>query len=259
MVHNSVGFIGGGRIVRILLAGWQRGGTELTSIVVSDIDQAALERLPNTTSRLTKVVGDSVAAAQQDIVFLALHPPALPETLAQIAPALESESIVVSLAPKLTMSRITGLLGGFDRIARVIPNAPSVVGRGFNPVAFGPSISAEDRSRLQQLFAPLGEMPCVEENTLEAYAVVAAMGPTYIWPQLVELISIAESFGIEHSEAMSAVRSMVDGATATLAESGLTAEEVLNLVPVRPMADFEPALRDAYRTKLAGIMARIRP
>ena len=33
-------------------------------------------------------------------------------------------------------------LGGFARIARSNPNAPSVVGAGMNPVVFGPALTA---------------------------------------------------------------------------------------------------------------------
>lgn len=258
MPPNTLGFIGAGRIVRILLAGWKRAGWEVPRVVVSDIDQAAIERLPRLGGRLT-AVADNVAAARQDIVFLAVHPPALVKSVAQVADALQQDAIVVSLAPKITIATLTGMLKGFDRIARVIPNAPSLVNRGFNPAAFGPSLSPGDRSVLRELFDPLGDMPCVNENTLEAYAVISAMGPTYLWPQFVELFSLAESFGLGPNDARLAVRQMVEGAMTTLNESGLTAEEVMDLVPVRPLADFEPALREAYRAKLTAIMDKIRP
>jgi len=255
---NTIGFVGGGRIVRILLGGWERAGCELPSVVVSDIDQTAIERLPRPGGRLTSAA-DNIAAARQDIVFLAVHPPILAESSGPIAGALRKDAIVVSLAPKITIAKLSGMLNGFDRIARIIPNAPSLMNHGFNPVAFGPSLSAEDRSVLERLFEPLGDMPSVNENTLEAYAVISAMGPTYLWPQFVELISLAESFGLGPNESRFAVGQMVEGAIATLNDSGLSVEEVMNLVPVRPLADYEPVLREAYRTKLTAIMDKIRP
>jgi pyrroline-5-carboxylate reductase len=100
------------------------------------------------------------------------------------------------LAPKVTIVRLTSLLGGFDRIARGIPNAPSVVGSGFNPVAFGPALGDSERDTVLDLLSPLGACPVVEEASLEAYAITAAMGPTYLWFQLYELRDLARSFGL---------------------------------------------------------------
>ena len=54
------------------------------------------------------------------------------------------------------MTKLSGILGGFDRLVRVIPNAPSIVGAGFNPVAFSPSLPEADREAIKQLLRPLG-------------------------------------------------------------------------------------------------------
>lgn len=42
-------------------------------------------------------------------------------------------------------------------------------------------------------------------------------------------------------------------------ESGLNAEQVQDLIPVKPLADAQPALLEAYRTKLTAILEKIRP
>ena len=98
--------------------------------------------------------------------------------------SLGAGSIVVSLAPKFTFVKLTGLLGGFARLARVIPNAPSVVGAGFNPVRLRLRCAPATRRRSSDLLVTLGECPEVAEEKLEAYAVLLAMGPTYFWFQL---------------------------------------------------------------------------
>ncbi len=90
---------------------------------------------------------------------------------------------MISLAPKWTIAKLSGLLNGFTRIARMIPNAPSIAGHGSNPIAYSPSLTAQDRSALAELFAGLGELPEVEEGKLESYALLTAMGPTYLWPR----------------------------------------------------------------------------
>ncbi|MGQ9576874.1 MAG: pyrroline-5-carboxylate reductase family protein [Thermoguttaceae bacterium] len=259
MAEKTIGFVGGGRIVRVLLGGWARAGNMPRQIVVSDVDEQVLARLKQQYPNLQTVLGDNAPAASQEIVLLALHPPAIPEALPKLRPALRGEAVLVSLAPKLTIARLSALLGGFDRIARMIPNAPSLVGAGLNPIAYAGPLSFDDRNSLQQLLAPLGECPEVPEEKLEAYAVITAMGPTYFWPVLYELIGLAESFGLSRPEAASAVKQMLAGTLATMIQSGLDPQGVHDLIPVRPLADAEPMILEAYRTKLKGVFEKIRP
>jgi pyrroline-5-carboxylate reductase len=259
MNNPTIGFIGGGRIARIMLEGWRRAGALPGHVVVSDPNAATLEALKGQFPTIQTCVGDNCAAAGEPVVFLGLHPAAFAETLPWLAGVLRPDAVVVSLAPKVTIDRISGLLGGFDRIARAIPNAPSIVGAGFNPIAFGPALGERSRSTVQALFAPLGESLVVDEPDLEAYAVTAAMGPTYLWFQLYELRQMARSFGLSDEAAAATVEQMTRGALDTMSESGLSPAEVMDLVAVHPLADAEPIFVEAYRTHLTAVMERIRP
>jgi pyrroline-5-carboxylate reductase len=172
---------------------------------------------------------------------------------------LSASSFVVSLAPKLTIAEISESLGAFHRVARVIPNAPSIVGAGFNPVCLAPASTAADRQALAGLLAPLGVAPEVPEADLEAYALLTAMGPTYLWFQLYELQSLAEGFGLPRPAATEGLSQMVKGVVRAMSESGLSPAELMDLVPVRPLAEDEGAFKAAYRTRLRGVFDRIRP
>ena len=259
MFRKAVGFVGGGRIVRILLTGWNRAALIRTRVVVADPDTHALERLVSLVGRIEIVPGSNRDAAAQDIVFLAIHPPAFGPVLGDIKAVLKPDAVVVSLAPKLTIARLAEMLGGFDRLVRMIPNAPSLVGAGFNPIAFASTLSTADRMVLTDLLRPLGKMPEVAEEKLEAYVTLTAMGPTYFWPQLYELQSLAEEFGLSPEEAGEGLRAMVMGALATMHDSGLSPEDVQDLIPVKPLFEEEEMIRQAYRTKLTALMEKIRP
>ena len=156
------------------------------------------------------------------------------EVAANIKGSLKPGALVISLAPKFTIAKLIELLGGFTRLARAIPNAPSVMGAGFNPVAFGAALTAVDKTEVTTLFVPLGECPEVAEPKLEGYALLTGMGPTYFWFQLQALREVAAGFGLSDAEIAPALKLMVCGATRTLLESGLTPAEVMDLVPVKP-------------------------
>ena len=128
MAKATIGFVGGGRVARILLGGWKRANRSLPQVVVSDTDAGTRERLQAEFPSIV-VTPDNREAARQGLVLFALHPPAFPDVLGEIKESLVPDAILVSLAPKWTMAGSSGLLGGFNRLARVIPNAPSIVNR----------------------------------------------------------------------------------------------------------------------------------
>ena len=258
-MNKSVGFIGGGRVTKILLGGLSKAGKVPGKVVVSDPSEPVLGRLKEDFKSIETVLNDNTKAAGQDIVFLAVHPPAIGEVLKGVASALKPESILISLAPKFTLARLSEMLGGHPKIVRMIPNAPSIIGCGFNPVAFSGSFSSGEKSALLDLFSACGDCPEVPENTLEIYAILTAMGPTYLWYQLYELLSLSQSFGLSEKDAQKGLQSMLTGTVRTMFESGLSPEQVMDLIPVKPLAELEPAMTEGYRNKLKGVFEKIKP
>ncbi len=259
MSNQTIGFVGGGRIVRIFLEGWKRAGKLPEKIIVSDCNADVLAKLKAQFPGIETASGKATAAAAQDFVFLAVHPQVMADTTANIKGSIKPKAIVVSLAPKFTIAKLTGMLAGFARLARVIPNAPSIVNFGYNPVTFGPALSSHEKAQIAELFAPLGEFPEVAEEKLEAYALLSAMGPTYLWFQLQALREVASSFGLADAEIAPALKRMVCGGARTLLESGFSPAEVMDLIPVKPMAEMEPQVGEMYRTRLPALYQKIKP
>lgn len=255
-MSTTIGFIGGGRITAIFLEAWKDGGVSLRDITVSDPDAAVLgglrERFPE-----IRTLADNRMSAAQEVVFLSLHPPVAKAVLPEIAGVLRQEALLVSLAPVLTFQKLSALLGGFSRFARMIPNAPSMMHRGFNPLAFAPELATKDRTILNALFDPLGEHPEVEESKLEAYAILAAMGPTYFWFQWQVLRELAVQFGLGQGEADRALNAMLHGAAGLMFENGLDYASVNDTVPVKPLAEGQEGIERLFREKLTALHARL--
>lgn len=109
------------------------------------------------------------------------------------------------------------------------------------------------------LFAPLGASPEVAETTLEAYAIVAAMGPTYLWYQLYQLIDLGVAFGLTREAAVEAVAAMVHGASSAMTKAGLPPQGVMDLIPVKPLAAIEPSVTEAYVSTLRALHNKLKP
>ena len=254
--QQRVGFIGGGRVVRILVGGWRHAGSLPAVILVNEPDDAAFLKLAAVCPDVRRSSMEEAAAA--DVVFVALHPPLFAAALPALRPCLGAQATVVSLAPKVPLSALTAGLGT-ARVSRMIPNAPSIIGRGFNPVAFGDGLDAGSQQALLALFAPWGACPEVPEGDLEAYAILTGMGPTYYWYQWQALRDAAAQFGLSPERTDDALHQMLDGAQATLLRSGLSPSDVMDLIPVRPLQAIEESVTAAYGTALPALYAKIRP
>lgn len=255
----TLGFIGGGRIARIFLAAFQNKRYVPSRMVISDPDSGVLESLQRRFPDLNMVLtADSSLAARQDMVFLAVHPPAMEAVLQQIGRHISEKSFIISLAPKFRLEKIAELLGGHPKVVRMIPNAASWMNKGFNPTAFAPGMSGSDKQFLAEFLRIMGEMPEVEEDKLEAYAILTAMGPTYFWFQFNELQRLSQSFGLADGEFKTGFREMVSGTIGLLFDSGLTYEEVVDLIPVKPIGDQESQIQEIYKTKLTVLYQKLK-
>ena len=257
MGNRTVGFIGGGRITKVILEGLRRKNSLPGEIHVSDTNIEVLEKLKMGFPEIN-IYSSNEIPASQDLIFISLHPPVLKESLEKVRDFIKKDSILISLAPKVSIEKISEILNGFNKIARINPNAPSYVNAGFNPVAFSSSLTKEERTEITDIFQKLGAFPEVDEKNIEAYAITSAMGPTYFWPQLYELKDLAISFGLSEKEAMDAIRTMMIGAVKTMFESGLEPKDVMDLVPVKPLCDEEENIKNIYRSKLKPLFEKLK-
>jgi pyrroline-5-carboxylate reductase len=258
MAGPSLGFIGSGRVAHIILGGLKRAGLMPAQVVASDVDLGVLTRLQARFPEVRIAHNDNRAAAALDRIFLGLHPPVLADSLREIRGSLKPDAIVISLAPKISRAKLAEGLAGFDRIVRLIPNAASIIGCGFNPISFSPALTVKEKEEVVSFLRALGQCPEVAEDKLEAYAIVTAMGPTYLWFQLRELQMIGESIGLTQEEAGTGVAEMIAGAGRTLFGSGMTAEEVMDLIPVRPLGDEEAGIKAMYHAKLVPLYKKLK-
>jgi len=258
METKSIGFIGGGRITRIFLTAFSNASKNLTQVMVLDPQEAVLIALKSKFPAITITSTDLSSVAGADIVFLAVHPPVMMETLIKIKDLLKPDAILVSLAPRITIQKMTDVLGGFSNIARINPSASTIINKGLNPVCFSASMAEDKKATLIALMQGMGMLPEVTEPKIEAYAMISAMGHTYFWPQIQKLKELAISFGMDQEEAQRVITEMLNGTSETLFNSGMTYTEVVDLIPVKPLGEVESIILGYYDQYLTTLFNKIK-
>lgn len=256
-MYKNVIFVGGGRITLILLKGLKRNNALPETITVCDPDKETHKLLQDLNIPGLDIQENNSGDRSAELVFLAVHSPILKEVIPEIRKNLNPQSILISLAPVVNLSVLQKLAGGFNRIVRMIPNAPSIINAGYNPVCFADSISSQEKSELLTLFDNWGQRPEVEENKLEAYAILTAMGLTYFWFQWLELQRLGREFGLDDVEIKSSLYEMLVASSQLLFNSEYSAEDVLDMIPVRPLQKEEENIRTIINNRLSALYSKL--
>jgi pyrroline-5-carboxylate reductase len=256
-MNKSIGFIGGGRVTKILLQGFKNKNVKFDRIVVTDTNPEVIANLKELFPEVEP--SDAKKAGGQDVVFIALHPPVVMDTLELIKNDVKAEAIVISLAPKVNLPKLSMKLGHVKNLARLIPNATSYINEGYNPVIFASGFEPAAKKEVLDLLTSLGNTFEVSEEKLESYAILSAMLPTYFWFQWRELAEIGSKIGLSKEESKKSIYETIIASLDLMYKSGLSASEVIDLIPVKPIGEHEPQITEIYKTKLIGLFEKIKP
>lgn len=258
MKTKSLAFIGGGRVTKIFLQAFANKNAGFKSVTVYDTNPEVLNTLKKRFPLILTVDSASLAA-RQDIIFIALHPPVILDTLEKIRNDVSGKTIIISLAPKISIEKIGTKLDQVKMIARLIPNATSFINEGYNPVCFSKNFPGLDKQDLLKMLGLLGNTFEVAENKLEGYAIMSAMLPTYFWFQWKELEAIGIQIGLDEEECKDSIQKTLKASLNLMYKSGLTAVEVIDLIPVKPIAEHEAQIMECYKSKLLPLFEKIKP
>jgi pyrroline-5-carboxylate reductase len=256
-MKQSIGFIGGGRVTKILLQAFKNKNIQFSKIVVNDTSKEVTDNLKKFFPEIQ--IENLSVASSQDIVFISLHPPVIMDMLDLLKDYTGNKTIVISLAPKITISKMSSKLNQVKDIARLIPNATSYINEGYNPVCFSSEFDIKKKQQILDLLRVLGNTFEVKEEKLESYAIMSAMLPTYFWFQWKELMAIGSQIGLDESECTDSIQKTTIASLNLMFRSDLTSSDVMNLIPVKPIGEHETQISEIYRSKLIPLYEKIKP
>ncbi|RMH18690.1 MAG: pyrroline-5-carboxylate reductase [Acidobacteria bacterium] len=134
------------------------------------------ERFGVATSR------DNRQAAQgADVVLLAVKPQVAPAVLAELAPDLGPQQLLISIVAGLTTARMESLIGEGVPVARAMPNTPSRIRCGMTAVCGGRWAEERHTELARQLFASTGRCLVLDEKYFDAVTGLSASGPAFLY------------------------------------------------------------------------------
>jgi len=149
---RKVTFIGSGRVTYFLIEALKRKEKLPEKVSIYDPDDSAVQKVIQIDETKIERVDSFQSQIDANIVFLAVHSPVIEKVSQIIVGKLDNVDALVSFAPSVSISRLKSYLSGFHQIVRMIPNAPSLVGEGYNPVAFSDGFDVNIKNEILEFF-----------------------------------------------------------------------------------------------------------
>ncbi len=223
MSEYQLGVIGAGNMAEALLRGVIRSNVLPPAKIVASDPLPARTELLECDLNVTCAEDNSVPAGCPHIV-LAVKPQLIGEVLAEVAPVVQEDALVISIAAGVTTRRVNEALGGKARIVRVMPNTPMLVGAGVSAIAPGPRATQEDVQWTVRIFAAAGETVVVDEEMMDAVTAVSGSGPAYFFYLIEAMIAAGIAEGLTPQVAATLAAQTCAGAGKLLIETGESPE-----------------------------------
>jgi len=217
---STISFIGAGNMASAIIGGMLDNGYQAGNIWVSAPDDSHLQALRDRFG--VSVTTDNRHCAQQaDMVVLAVKPQVMAEVCRDIAPVVQNtRPLLVSIAAGLGSDTLDSWLGGGLPLVRVMPNTPSLVGKGAAGLFANVAVTAEQKTMVQSVFESIGSALWVDdEEQLHGVTALSGSGPAYFFLMLEALEAAATEAGIAPKTARELAIQTMAGAAEMAARS----------------------------------------
>jgi pyrroline-5-carboxylate reductase len=220
--------IGSGRMGEALVRGFIRSGLSPANITVYDTDE---DRMTEVAGKHTVNRADTAgnAAAEADIVILAVKPAVIPALVSEIAVSLNGK-LTVSIAAGVPTNLIEKAAGPGARVVRVMPNSPAEKGAGMSAVSAGATAAGDDAHVVCELFKRVGLAVKIDEARQNVATAISGSGPAYFFYIIQALTEAGESEGLDRETAYMLAHETMFGASRMLKYSKRTPEQLIEAV-----------------------------
>ena len=200
MSDRTIGFVGGGNMAEAMIRGLLRGKVFAPDdVIVSGPRDERLQELREKYGVRATTINREAAAAR--IVVLSVKPQILSRVLDEIADAIDSEALVISIAAGVPVAAIQSRLASGTRVVRGMPNTPALVDAAATAIAGGEHARESDLDDARRIFDAIGITVILEESQLDAVTGLSGSGPAYVFLILEALSDAGVKVGLSRRTA----------------------------------------------------------
>jgi pyrroline-5-carboxylate reductase len=201
-----------------LASGMLRAGTPPSEII-------AAVRRPDRAAALRdgygiEVLGAADAAAKAQTLLIAVKPQDMAALLAEIAPRVSADKLVISVAAGIPTAFIERALPVDVPVIRVMSNTPVLVDEAMSVISPGSHATDAHLRRAEDLLRPVGKVARIPESQQDAATALSGSGPAYVYFLVEAMVDAGILLGMPRATALEMVKQAVYGAATMLRDSG---------------------------------------
>jgi pyrroline-5-carboxylate reductase len=176
----AIGFLGAGQMARALAKGFVAAGLASGErIFAHDPVSTAAAQFQAEVPGSSLLASNTAVAQAAEVVFLAVKPQNFTVLCAEVAGKLQGK-LAVSILAGVPLAKLAAGLQT-DRVLRVMPNTPALVGQGASAYAKGSGATLDDAALVGKLLGAVGQAFPVEEKHLDAVTGLSGSGPAFVY------------------------------------------------------------------------------
>lgn len=188
--NKKIGFIGGGMVAEAIIRGLILHGHEASKIYVSDPSDSRRDVLSILNKQLNVESDNQSVASQVDIVIMAIKPQIFSDVSSRLDLGVKNGPMIISVAAGIEIETMKSLFGEDQRICRVMPNTPCLVGRGVSTLIQS-NLNESDIVMATYIFNSVGKTIWVQdEEWMHTVTAVSGSGPAYFF-QMMHILKVA--------------------------------------------------------------------
>lgn len=209
MENIKLGFLGLGLMGTTLASGIARSKL-IKKENINFYNRQPVETEYNFMKSNVEVVNNS------DIIICAVKPDVAPSVLEEVKSSL-GDKLLISICAGITLGTLSKL-AGTNRVVRVMPNIPCLVGEGAFTFCTGDQISLEHKEMVIRIFSTCGLIEEVKEKDMDITTSLFGSGPAYVFYFIESLIEAGVKNGLRRDMTKRLVLKTIAGAV-KMAES----------------------------------------
>lgn len=219
-MSERIAFIGAGNMARSLVGGLLDNGAGPASLIAADPD--ATQRSAMQQFGVSVTPSNAAASAGATAIVLAVKPQALREVVRSLAPSLQSDQLLISIAAGVPSAAIARWCGQPIGIVRCMPNTPALYGAGMTVLCANDSVTPQQRTTAEAILTAVGRVIWTdEEAALDAVTALSGSGPAYFFYLMEAMIEAGIELGLDEAMARTLTLQTAMGAALMADRSGV--------------------------------------
>lgn len=212
MQQKKLAFIGAGNMSRSIISGLIKSGYSKDNILASNPSTPKLDALRDAFGIHTTQSNDE-ACQFADAIVLAVKPQIMGDMCQQLQQNDLNRKLFMSIAAGLPVARLQAMLGGDYPVVRIMPNTPSLLGKGMSGLYADDTVSEGDKQYVEDVMRGVGECVWVqEESGINGVIAAAGSSPAYFFLFLQAMQDEAMTMGFDKDTARIMVQQAMLGA-----------------------------------------------